>query len=113
MYNLFQNLLSVIKRTAAFFEKTLTDEQVDELAEHLSFSKMKNNNAVNLRDTTEFLRSSQKRPGTVEPGTEFIRRGHVGDYKNYMLSRTIQEYDSWIAEEKQSLGLDLDEDFPY
>lgn len=107
------NLSSVIKRTAAFFDKTLTDEQVAELAEHLSFARMKANNAVNLRDTIDFFRSAQKRPGSVEPGTEFMRRGHVGDYKNYMRSHEVQEYNKWIAETTKSLGLDLDEDFPY
>ena len=45
-----QDLRAVIKRTAAFLEKTLTDDDIDKLAEHLSFRNMSKNKAVNKED---------------------------------------------------------------
>ena len=50
----------VIRRTAAFLNKTLTPVQVETLAEHLSFKNMKNNKAVNK---DEFVRRSNPNNG--------------------------------------------------
>ena len=50
------DLPSVIRRTAEFLSKSLTEEQVERLADHLSFKNMKSNKAVNKE---EFLQSSQ------------------------------------------------------
>ena len=44
------DLPSVIRRTAEFLGKTLTEEQVERLADHLSFKNMKNNKAVNKEE---------------------------------------------------------------
>ena len=51
-----RDLPSVIRRTAEFLDKTLTDEEVELLAEHLSFKNMKSNKAVNKE---EFVQSCQ------------------------------------------------------
>ena len=42
-----KNLPDVIKKTAKFLNKTLSDEEVLKLAEHLSFENMKKNKSVN------------------------------------------------------------------
>lgn len=47
------DLPSVVRKTAAFLGKTLTDSQVDKLCDHLSFQNMKSNRAVNLEAILE------------------------------------------------------------
>jgi hypothetical protein len=52
---IFQDLPAVIRKTARFLKKTLTDDGVSLLAEHLSFESMKNNPAVNKQDVVKTL----------------------------------------------------------
>ena len=48
-----KDLPEVIRRTACFLDKTLTDIDVQRLAEHLDFNQMKNNKAVNKEEFEE------------------------------------------------------------
>lgn len=43
----------MIKRTARFLNKSITDEDVERLAEHLSFKNMKGNKAVNKEESVK------------------------------------------------------------
>ena len=47
------DLPEVIRRTATFLDKTITDTDVQRLADHLDFNKMKNNKAVNKEEFEE------------------------------------------------------------
>ena len=47
------DLPKVIRRTATFLDKTITDTDVQRLADHLDFNKMKNNKAVNKEEFEE------------------------------------------------------------
>lgn len=46
--NYFQDQKGVIRKTAQFLGKELTDAEVDMLEEHLSFKNMQSNPALNL-----------------------------------------------------------------
>ena len=48
-----QDLPAVIRRVAGFLDKRMSDTEVSNLAEHLSFNKMKQNKAVNKEDFEE------------------------------------------------------------
>ena len=48
-----KDLPSVIRKTAKFLDKTLTDEEVERLADHLSFRNMKSNKAVNKEESVK------------------------------------------------------------
>ena len=48
-----KDLPGVIRKTASFLDKNLTDTDVQRLAEHLDFNKMKNNKAVNKEEFEE------------------------------------------------------------
>ena len=50
------DLPAVIRKTAKFLGKSLTDEDVTRLAEHLSFKSMKANKAVNKEDLATSMR---------------------------------------------------------
>ena len=48
-----RDLPAVIRKVASFLDKKLSDTQVLQLADHLSFKKMKENKAVNKEDFEE------------------------------------------------------------
>ena len=64
-----------MKKVARFFGKELKNEQVSLLVDHLSFEKMKNNNAVNSEIHRNWLFCDDKEA--------FIRKGEIGDWRNY------------------------------
>ena len=45
-----KDLPAVIRRVSGFLNKTLTDEDVERLTDHLSFKNMKKNKSVNKED---------------------------------------------------------------
>ena len=52
-----RDLPSVIRRTAEFLDKTLTEEEVERLADHLSFKNMKSNKAVNKEESVHIFQT--------------------------------------------------------
>lgn len=104
-----KDLPSVIRRTASFFDKTLTNEQVTKLADHLSLSNMKDNDAVNFKTVVDLFQSLHGKK--TEPGVEFIRSGETGGHRNKMSPEMMKKFDEWNAKMKQALG--ISNDFPY
>ena len=51
-----QDLAAVIRKTAKFLGKTLSENDVTRLQEHLSFKNMKSNKAVNKEDLAGVMR---------------------------------------------------------
>lgn len=97
--NFCQNQTDAIKRTAKFLGKSVMDEQIAELGEHLEFSKMAANPAVNLEQIV-----SQK---NVSADEKFIRKGKVGDWRNYMSEELSRRFDEWTEKHLRSSGLDF------
>ncbi|XP_058800464.1 luciferin sulfotransferase-like [Phymastichus coffea] len=91
------NLPDVIRKTAAFYGKQLSDSQVNKLAEHLSFASMKKNPSLNKERTVEII-SEMKVFGEHRPKGEFIRNGTVGQWKEKMSDETIARFNKWIAD---------------
>ncbi|XP_014239915.1 sulfotransferase family cytosolic 1B member 1-like [Cimex lectularius] len=95
---------AVIRKTANFLEKPLTEEQVVELEEHLSFKKMRENPAINL---DPFLQA-RNGPGFRQEGDKtFIRKGQVGDWRNYMSEELSNRFDKWTKENLEGTGLEF------
>ena len=67
-----QDLPAVIRKAADFLGKPATEEQVCQLAEHLSFENMKAN-----------------------PGS-FLRKGEVGNWKEHFSPELDEKMDKWI-----------------
>jgi estrone sulfotransferase len=84
----------VIRKTAEFLGKELNEEQVDLLADHLSFAKMKNNPSVNYEAAIEFNRKFNLTQGNGH----FMRSGQVENYKEVMSPELIAEFDRWTQE---------------
>ncbi|XP_055691896.1 sulfotransferase 1 family member D1-like [Lutzomyia longipalpis] len=89
-----RNLPFVIQKTAKFLEKSLTNEQIDILADHLSFDKMSQNNSVNFKQRIEDI------PKCVNPRKDkdfaFMRKGKIGSYREEMSPDMIDTINEWI-----------------
>ncbi|XP_055708846.1 luciferin sulfotransferase-like [Phlebotomus papatasi] len=87
---------SVIRRTAEFLGKCYTDEQITSLADHLSFEKMSQNEAVNFEKQMKGFR----KVFNMEKNNNFnfIRKGKVGSFREEMPAKWIEIFDSWIQE---------------
>jgi len=77
--DLVSDMPKMIKEIATFTGYTLSEEQVEKLANHCTVDNFKKNSAVNFR-----------------PG--FIRKGQVGDWKNHFKNpETLEKFNEWIA----------------
>lgn len=63
------------------------------LVEHLSFTSMKNNPAVNNTDVMTFFHQITKK----EKG-EFMRCGNTGQWETHMKPELIERFDNWTRE---------------
>lgn len=99
---IFQDQSETIRRTAKFLGETPTEKQIADLSEHLKFSKMAANPAINME-----LIVPQK---DVPENDKFIRKGKVGDWRNYMSAELSQTFDEWIERHSSGSGLVFDKE---
>lgn len=89
----------MIRKVVTFLGKSLTDDQIAALADHLSFEKMKNNPAVNKKTNSEWLKHYKF------SNVDHIRSGKTGSYKEMMSPEMISRFDRWIDENTKGTGL--------
>ena len=90
-----QDLEAVINKVNVFLENPeLSKLQVDELKEFLHIDNFKNNPSVN-------------KIHEMRGKTNFIRKGIVGDYRNYFDENMEQEWDEWLTEEFKETLIDM------
>lgn len=82
---------------AAFLNKTLTDEQIEKLVDHVKVEKFSKNQSVNM--------DMEIKAGFANEGHSFIRKGETGDWKNHFSPELNAKIDRWI--EKNLEGSDL------
>ncbi|KAG7191123.1 hypothetical protein KM043_007155 [Ampulex compressa] len=100
-----KNQIESIKKAAKFLNKEATEEQIHKLSEHLNFSKMAANPAINLqRIITESNGENEN------SDFKFIRKGKVGDWKNHMSEDLARSFDEWIEKNSRGTGLKFDMD---
>ncbi|RUS81151.1 hypothetical protein EGW08_011092 [Elysia chlorotica] len=88
------NLLEEIKQLAAFLGKTnLSPETLSKVAEHCSFESMKVNPMTNHEDVYSI-------DSSVSP---LLRKGTVGDWKNYFTVQQNEEFDQRYKKEMADL----------
>ena len=81
---------------AEFLGKDLSQETIDRIAGQCSFSEMKRNPATNY---TQF--AARWKPNS----TEFIRKGEVGDWKNYFTTQQNEAFDKQYEKRMAGSGL--------
>ena len=78
-------LPAVVLKVAAFLGKELTAQQVADIAEHCDFQQMRRNPATNASQMPK-----------VAGETDFMRKGKVGDWRNYLSEEQNRRMDAWI-----------------
>jgi len=71
--------------TCSFINHPLSAENLEKLLDHISFNSMKNNPSVNI-------------PRSAMQRGDFIRKGEVGDSKNFFSQDRDGKWDEWIRE---------------
>lgn len=102
-----KNLPKVIQQCADHLEikRKLTQDDIDKLCDYLKFDKMEKNSSVNLE---QFV-FNDPIGKTIDRETynkvKFIRKGQVGDWKNYFTPEINEKFDKWIEENITADGL--------
>jgi len=92
---------AVVRKTATFLGKSLSDEQVNSLQDYLSVQNMKKNKAVNYEGVKEFFVENFNREF---PKGEFIREGQAGAGQSNMAAHLAQKFDEW--NKKKTAGIE-------
>ena len=95
-----RDLIKVMKDLIKFTGwKELSDEQYQELAKHLSFSSFQKNPAVNMEPDGGNEEDAKK--------IRFIRKGIVGDHKNFFSDEKSAQYDAFLQKYSEKNGIDI------
>ena len=95
-----KDLASSIRQVAKFLNKNLSDSMVDALLDHLSFTKMKDNPAVNKEiGILDGLFNNDE--------SNFMRKEKVGDWKNYFTDEMNRRMDEAIGKHFKPIGLEF------
>ena len=94
-----KDLVTNVRKVSKFLGKELTNENVEALVDHLSFKKMKDNPAVNKEDA--------KTAKLFNEEGAFIRKGEVGDWKNYFTDEMNKRMDEAIEKHLKPIGLEF------
>ncbi|KAJ8982716.1 hypothetical protein NQ317_019507 [Molorchus minor] len=96
-----RNTRGTLQQIAEFMQKDLSEKDLNNLEEFLSFKNMKNNKGCNFQ---EFI---DKKYGK-ETGQSIIRKGEIGDWKNYMTPEMSKRFDEWIEKNTRGTGLSFE-----
>jgi hypothetical protein len=88
------DLGSVIRLLCDRLGYSLDEATAHKLEDHLSFESFRKNPAVNFEN--------------MFPGGKFIRKGVVGDWKNYFSQERSKEWNHWIEENKKRYDIDAE-----
>ena len=91
--DMLADMTGTIETLASFLGYGLTKEQQLAIAEFVKFDDYKQNCQLGNKSMWN------------EGEGHFIRKGKVGDWKNYMKEEMTQEWDEWIKEEVDRLNL--------
>ncbi|GIY12021.1 sulfotransferase 1C4 [Caerostris darwini] len=78
-----------IRKISRFLNKDLTEKEICDIADHCSFSNMSQNPNVNYQHWDDLGIRKQYE-------AKFMRKGQVGDWKNYFNTEMNHRMDSWI-----------------
>ena len=92
-----RDLTPSVKKVARFLGKNLSDDMVEKLVNHLSFKQMKDNPAVN--------KEASRKLGLFTEEGHFMRKGEIGDWKNYFTDDMNKRMDEAIEKHFNPIGL--------
>ena len=95
--NLKKDLKGSTKEIAEFLGEELSESQFHAIAEHVDFKSMQNNKSLNKSWVPELNQ-------TISP---YIRKGVVGDWKNYFSVEQVKYIDALYKEKMDASGINF------
>ncbi|XP_052873033.1 luciferin sulfotransferase-like [Anopheles cruzii] len=94
-----RDLPAAIREMCRFFGKSYTDAQLQQLAEHVSFDRMRQNEAVNKRQWVELnLRQTARTDKLDDNNMQFIRKGEPDGWKRELSDDLVGALDRWTLD---------------
>lgn len=87
-----RDLASVLRKTSAFLGRPVAEERIPALVDHLSFDKMKKNDAVNKSDMVQV---SNEICGAKVERTAFMRQGKAGTWRASFTPEMTARFEEW------------------
>lgn len=107
-----KDLARVVRQCARFLniDYEISDATMKRLCQHLQFDSMQGNPAVNLEPLLGQVDINGNGLGNhldaaTNTDTKFIRKGQIGDWKNYMSNEVSNRFDQWIEDNTRGSGL--------
>ena len=100
-----KNFRGEIIKIAKFLEKDLTDEQIDVITDHCSFDSMSTNQSTNYSDLSNVTDASDTSKVFQFNISKFMRKGEVGDWKNYFTVSENVAFDKLYEEKTKNWDL--------
>ena len=94
-----KNLPQAVSQIASFIGIDLSDDVVSKIAEMTTFDNMKKDDTANR---------SWMKEHHEEFASNFMRKGVVGDWKNFLTPKQSAEIDSLCAQRLKDIGLEFD-----
>ncbi|KAL4714545.1 hypothetical protein ACJJTC_006591 [Scirpophaga incertulas] len=95
--DLVKDMPTQIRKVAKFLGKSMSDEQVDLLSEHLRFDNFKKNKSLNYDILQELCVSKANK--------SFVRKGKSGGWRDYYDDEMREQADRWIEENLKDCDL--------
>lgn len=89
-----------VRRIADFCQKTLSEDAIERIVKHTSFSEMKGNVAVNNQAPTMTAIDAKISP--------FMRKGEVGDWKNHFTVAQNELMNKYIEKEMETIDINFE-----
>ena len=89
-----------VRKIAEFLDKSLSDDQVALIVEKTSFTSMKKNPNIN-----HTINPKKQQMFLPDRGSDIVRKGEIGDWKNYFTVAQNEEFDRLIEEQLRGTGL--------
>ncbi len=97
-----KDLPQTVSKIASFMEIELQDETIAKIVELTTFKTMKGDNTANL----SWLKNMKDEKGEGK----FLRKGVVGDWKNFLSAQQSAEIDTKCTEKLKDTGFEFDYD---
>ncbi|XP_071478960.1 sulfotransferase 1A1-like [Diadema antillarum] len=93
-----------VEQVASFMGKSLSDDVIDRIVEASTFSAMKKSKSTNP-DSYYVPAGLTTRESSTNIGSSFMRKGVIGDWKNYFTDEQNRRYDELYDKEMADSGL--------
>ncbi|CAM9169329.1 unnamed protein product [Lampetra planeri] len=97
-----KDLRGSVLRVSRFLDRPQDDSTIDSIVHHCSFASMRVNKMTNYEAMPAGLVDLSKGP--------FMRKGTVGDWKNYLTVEQSERFDELYAEKMRGCGLTFPDD---